>query len=633
MVPPVCSSSTLSPGLWGAICLGFACVLSAQETAGESVSEIPARFFQTQDANGFFWQAAGNGAVTSGETQYLQSGLNWIVNGMAFAPTSARVRSPDEFPDNAGVTLEESRESLTLKRDLWIDRERGGVRSLDTILNTGGAAVSLEVVLRTTYPFAWQSLHGVDGELLSKEPVLNLDDRDFGLVVHFSAAEGRHDTFLVVGGEGEALRPRLSASNNRRELSLTYQLVIPPGGSQSLLHWIGQRSLPGMDATSEAFSAWYAKNELVAPGVSSQEKAGIVNIPASAFPREAAAPGGLGTLLPLNQILDSLGIVRRNEDIHWVSSSNRVSGTIESPEPFKILANHVGEISLPLSDLAAIRGGGGVGRKPVFFLRNGEVRVGEVLSGSLTITASGSSEAQPIDPAAANLLMMRTSSLDGTAPDGATGMAQLMDQSVFALASTSELTLPLLTPWGQFEPAVSALLEVAHVSRPFPTHRFLTEKGSLFSGFLDDRTLDLPRPGGDSLRIPAHLIDRIWKAGATAMMISSSANEWLSLDEVPGNESGGFLFRGNAFLCATLADGTMRLEDSGAEIQVNSDSVQSIQRDLSSIPSTPEELTIELLNGEILRGVLSDPFIALVWQGRTIQVPVESLIAFQLPVP
>ena len=220
MVPPVISTSSLRIGLAGAISLTMTCVVLAQETEGESVAEIPSRFFQIQDSNGFFWQAAGNGAITSGETQYLQSGLNWIVEGVPFAPSSALVRSPDEFADDSGVTLEEVRDSLTLKRDLWVDRERGGVRSLDTIQNRGGSAVTLEVVLRTTYPFAWQSLHGVDGELLSKDPVLTLDDRDFGLVVHFSAAEGRHDTFIVVGGEAESLFEALANEERKHKRQL-----------------------------------------------------------------------------------------------------------------------------------------------------------------------------------------------------------------------------------------------------------------------------------------------------------------------------------------------------------------------------------------------------------------------------
>lgn len=632
MVPPVSSYLVPYKGLVGAICLSLLCALPAVAAEGESVSEIPSRFFQTQDSNGFFWQASANGAVTSGETQYLQSGMNWIVDGKVFAPTSATVRSPDDFPEDSGVTLEESRKTLALKRDLWIDRKRGGVRTLDTIQNSGDAAVTLEVVLRTTYPFAWQSLHGVDGELLSKEPVLNLADRDFGFVVHFSVAEGRHDTFVVVGGVGESLRPRLSASNNRRELSLTYQLVIPAGGSQSLLHWISQRSLPELEMAPAVFSDWYARNQLVAPGVLSSERAAVANLPASAFPVESAAPGGLATLLPLNQILDSLGVVRGSEDIHWVSASNRISGKFEEKEPMKMLANHVGEISLSISDIAAIRGGGGVGRKPLIFMRNGEVRAGDIISSSLAMTTSNSNEPRLIDLATANLLLMRTSSVDGIAPNGTGSMAQLMDRSVFALIAESELRLPVLTSRGSFEPAVSSLVEVAHVSKPFPTHRFLTAKGSVFSGFLDKGRLSLPLTNGSPLEIPAHLIDRIWKAGATGMTVSSLSDEWLSLEEVPQSEAGGFLLRGNAFLSASLTDSVLRLADSGAEIQIESESVKSINRDLSREASASGGFVIELKNGEILRGVLNDPFISLSWQGKAIQIPVESLIAFQLPV-
>ena len=56
------------------------------------IREIPDRFFAVQDSSGFFWQAFGNGALVSGDAQYLQSGLNLLVDGVAFAPGRALVR-------------------------------------------------------------------------------------------------------------------------------------------------------------------------------------------------------------------------------------------------------------------------------------------------------------------------------------------------------------------------------------------------------------------------------------------------------------------------------------------------------------------------------------------------------------
>lgn len=634
MEPPVKSQIALFAGFSGVVLLLFGASssppLRGQDAAGEPVAEIPSRFFQTQDVNGYFWQIAGNGAITSGDTQYLQSGLNWIIDGAAFAPTSATVRSPEEFRDDAGVSLREERGTLTLSRELWMDRTRGGVRTLDTLRNAGSSAVSLDVVLRTTYPFAWQSLHGVDGELLSKDPVLALDERDFGFVVHFSAAEGRHDTFLVVGGGEAALQPKLTASNNRRELTLAYRLAIPAGGSQTLLHWVSQRALPEISLAAEVFGEWYARNELVNPAVSAAARAGIANFPAAAFPGEAVTPGGLRSLLALNGILDALGIVRRGEDMHWISSANRVTGTITEAAPLKLVAKHLGEITLPLAEVAAIRGGGGVGRKPVFFLRNGEVRVGEVADGLLTMLASGGSEAQPLDLSAVHLLLMRTGAGDGAVAKETGFFVQLMDQSVFAIRAEEALKIPLVTPRGPFQPPITDLEEAAHVSNPFPGHRFLTTGGSYFSGFLAEGTLLLPLAVAGEVELANHLVDRIWRAGASGFRGAASGDEWLSIEDVPGRENGGFLFPGNVFLQGELAEATLRLVDAGTEIPLEAGSIQSIKRDPGESPAERDGgFHITMKSGEVLRGRLVDPFLSFLWGGTALKAPVESLLAFE----
>ncbi|MBU6178725.1 MAG: hypothetical protein KGR69_03635, partial [Verrucomicrobia bacterium] len=40
-------------------------------TPAVRLAELPERFFQIQDEAGFFWQALDNGALISGDTQYL----------------------------------------------------------------------------------------------------------------------------------------------------------------------------------------------------------------------------------------------------------------------------------------------------------------------------------------------------------------------------------------------------------------------------------------------------------------------------------------------------------------------------------------------------------------------------------
>ncbi|MEM6914957.1 MAG: hypothetical protein AAF491_00220 [Verrucomicrobiota bacterium] len=625
------STASTSLHVWlGTILLFFSPHLRSQEAEGEAVSEIPSRFFQTQDSGGYFWQAAGNGALTSGDTQYLQSGLNWLVDGVAFAPTQAVVRSPDEHPENAGVSLEEVRDSLFLARDLWIDRERGGVRVLDTIQNRSGSAVSLEVVQRTTYPFAWQSLHGVDGELLSKDPVLNLDPEDFGLVVHFSAAEGRHDTFFVVSGGEDVMRPRLSASSNRRELSFSYRIVLPAGGSQSLLHWISQKSLPDLSLAPDTFVPFFDRGSLVDPEVSSRQKAGIANFSPESLPGDSVLPGEIGTLLSLHSHLDALGAERLLDDVQWISRSSQITGTVSEKNRFKIHSRYLGEISLALADIAAIQGSPGTDKEATFFLRNGEVRVGQVLEGNFTLTPEGASSSSEVSLSGRELLLLAIRDIDGRPPGGGEQFVQTIDGSVFAIRPGAGTSLPLATPWGQVEIALESLYEISQAAKPFPSHRIMTEEGSRFSAFLSGNVLKVALHSGEDLSIPFHAIERIWRSGATEFSLVEESESWLSLEDIPDLEEGGVLLQGNAFLHGTLPETTLKFSDDEALLSIESSTVRSLQLDYSREAFEEMRFLIELSNGEVVSGKPLLPFLPIIWEGKELRIPFESLLAFQI---
>ena len=109
------------------------------------LGELPERFFQIQDEAGFFWQALDNGALISGDTQYLQSCLNLIVDGEPFAPKSGQVREPGTGGERIDLRLEEARATYAISRDVWFDTGRSGVRVFDVIRNTGNAELRLPV--------------------------------------------------------------------------------------------------------------------------------------------------------------------------------------------------------------------------------------------------------------------------------------------------------------------------------------------------------------------------------------------------------------------------------------------------------------------------------------------------------
>lgn len=624
----------------------YAQVPPAENTAAPGakpveITEIPDRFFQVQDSSGFFWQAFGNGALASGEAQYLQSGLNLIVEGAVFAPGKAFVREPQAGAEKTDLRLEEKRTELTVSRDLWFDTRRSAVRVFDTVTNTSGAAKTVEVSLRTTYPFAWQSLHGTGGGLLSNDPALQLGARDYSLSVHFSPTEGRHDTLFVMGSEKGGQMAELKASANSRELTFVYPLEIPAGESRSLLHWIMQRNLPDVSQDLAAISPFIQRDRLIVPEVDPKSYALVANFAPTAFQLEATAPAQIKALVALNRLTDRIGFHRRSEDIMWISPTNQIAGTVKREGTLTIGTAYAGEREVPMSEIAAIRGTAGNGRHPIVYLRDGQVLAGPIREGEIVWSIGGGSNnpaaaTEVVDPSDLNLLLFATGAADGVAPQKTTHFLQLIDGTVLPVVADPALAMELTTPWGGEKWLWSDLVEAGQVSLPSPRLRVVHRNGSEVSALLTAATWSLTTAGGAALEIPASAIDRLWTPGAAGMPRlagNPAGTPWLDFAEVPTGQgpASGFLLAGNQLIEAGFAGETISLSEGAREWQVETARIVSLRR--SPEPDAQGILEIELDSGEKLRGRLSAPYLALVRNGTELEIPGNWVLGYRQATP
>lgn len=600
----------------------------------ERLGELPDEFFQWQDDLGFFWRAEGNGALTSGEARYLQSGLNLLVDGAPFAPTTGARRAPDESSGPVGLTLRETRQTLAIERDLRFDRERAAVRVFDSVTNAGEEARTVEVKLRTTYPFGWQGLHGADGELVPNDPTLRLDEDETGLLVHFSPAEGRHDTLVLLGGRG-GRQPGLSGSSNRRELTLTYELEIPAGETRALLHWILQRNLSEPAATGDAFSSLIQRGRLIRPLVEPAALKKVANFSAESLPSGAEAPAQLRSLIALNRVIDAIGMHRRDEDLHWVSSVNQIAGKVSASGPLTVSSSRSGERSVALADVAALRGGAGIGRPPLVYLRDGRVLAGRVEAPGLEIATGPDGETDALDPETLNLLLLHVEPGDGAPPDGTRHFLELADGGVHALAANAETRLRFAAAGGSREVPLAGLVEVGYFSRPTPGFRVVEEDGSRYGAFLHGGTLALDLAGGGSVEIAAHSVRRLWPAGASALTVGPVEGVWLDFSEVPEDSrpEAGVLLAGNDVLAGTLEDARLTLTEAGADIRVPTTRIASIRRSLEAAPDGGPSFEVELHDGERLEGTIASPYLSVARGSGAITVPVARLFAYRAPAP
>ncbi|MDP4584934.1 MAG: hypothetical protein NWT04_13560 [Verrucomicrobiales bacterium] len=607
------------------------------------IREIPDRFFAVQDSSGFFWQAFGNGALVSGDAQYLQSGLNLLVDGVAFAPGRALVREPQAGAEKIDLRLEEKRADLTVSRDLWFDTRRSAVRVFDTFTNTSAAAKTVTVSLRTTYPFAWQSLHGTGGGLLSNDPALQLGARDYSLCVHFSPSEGRHDTLFVMGSEKGGEMAELKASANSREFTFVYPLEIAAGESRSLLHWIMQRNLPDVSQDLAALSPFIQRDRLIVPEVDPNSSARVANFAPTAFQIEATAPAQIKALVALNRLTDRIGFHRRSEDIMWMSPTNQIAGTVKREGSLTIGTAYTGEQQALIADIAAIRGAAGNGRDPMVYLRDGRVLAGPIRSGEIawsigaTITTPAAPAlAEPVDSAMLNLLLLATGPSDGVAPAKTTHFLQLIDGTVLPIVASTDLAMDLTAPWGEEKWLWSDLVEAGQISLPSPRLRVVHRNGSEVSALLTTGTWSLTTAAGTTVEIPTSAIDRLWTAGIAGLARltgNPAGTPWLDFAEVPKGQgpSTGFLLAGNQLIDAAFAGEKIALSEGGREWQVETARIVSLRR--SPEPDAHGIVEVELDNGEKLSGRFSAPYLALARNGVELEIPGSWVLGYRKAKP
>jgi hypothetical protein len=606
-------------------------------------TEMPDRFFPVQDNSGFFWQAFGNGALVSGDAQYLQSGLNLIVDGAAFAPGKAQVREPQAGAEKTDLRLEEKRIDLTVSRDLWFDTRRSAVRVFDTFTNTSAAVKTVAVSLRTTYPFAWQSLHGTGGGLLSNDPALQLGARDYSLCVHFSPSEGRHDTLFVMGSEKGGQMAELKASANSRELTFVYPLEIPAGESRSLLHWIMQRNLPDVSQDLAAISPFIQRDRLIVPEVDPKFHARVANFAPMAFQIEATAPAQIKALVALNRLTDRIGFHRRSEDIMWMSPTNQIAGTVKREGSLTIDTTYTGEQEVLITDIAAVRGTAGNGRNPMVYLRDGRVLAGPIHSGGIawsigatTTTPVAPAATESVDPTMLNLLLFATGPNDGVAPAKTTHFLQLIDGSVLPIVAGADLAMDLTTPWGEEKWLWSDLVEAGQVSLPNPRLRVVHRNGSEVSALLTTGTWSLTTAAGTPVEIPTSAIDRLWiagGAGVTRLTGNSAGTPWIDFAEVPAGQgpSTGFLLAGNQLIDAAFAGKKVALSEGGREWQVETARIVSLRR--SPEPDADGIVEVELDSGEKLSGRFSAPYLVLARNGVELEIPGNWILGYRKATP
>ena len=371
------------------------------------------------------------------------------------------------------------------------------------------------------------------------------------------------------------------------------------------------------------------RGRLIRPGIAVEEFGSVANFGKASFSDDSAAPPQLRSLVALNSLTDHIGFHRRGEDMLWINSSNQISGKVNREATLTIQAAYLGERTLAMSKVAAIRGGAGIGRTPRVFLRDGQVLVGEVRAEGLgTLTGE---DGDPLDLDQINLLLLGTEPNDGGAPGETAFFLQMKDGTVMAASGGKGPGLDVATEWGVETYSFSAISEIGYLTMPAPRWRLLEEGGSRFSGFLTGEPLSINLSDGAEVEISPASIQKLWRPENPESTIVQSTDAWLDFAEVPEGIATGeeFLLAGNNLLHGSLGDDYLTLVQNQSALNIAGDRVASIARRFDTQVSGKPVFQIILDNGDRLEGALGAAYFSIRRGDRTLTLPMDRLIAFR----
>lgn len=593
---------------------------------------VPQQFELWVDQKGYNWQLSQAGALQSGPVSYFQSAMSLTVKGVSFkANKGGRLDGGEVDAEKGGrIVLNGEADGIGVVRDIWFDRRRGGVRYIDSFSNEKGKeAVRLVVQLKTMFRSTWQDLHGSTGKILGGRGTTSLNSRDHGVLVKYSRTDGHPDTVFLVGGDGEVIKPRISFSSNHRELTFTYDLQVNAGKKIALVHWIMQRNLSAPTDVIEALRPFYLRRRLLQPQVTRDIARVTANFTADALPEHTEQPYSLESLVALKKATHPYGAERLWEDVLWITGENQLAGEVNEEAKLKV-ETQFGVKDALIKDVAAIQGGGGVGRTPRVFLRDGQVLSGGIVAENLAMTSRDGWDME-LKVEDLMFLLTRLREVDGKAPDGAETFVALRSGDVLAIDGNSEEEVELLSPWGADRVPLAEIVSLRYTNGSVPKYRLHRKDGSWLSVFLNGPELNLKPVMDEEVKVRPGEISGVWRSGRQTLTSEEKVDSegWLDFEDVGERKLLPVpccLLVGSNLLHGEISTNVLHLVSGGAVTKINPREIVSMER-LDESDVVPV-FNVELSGGNYLKGRLRERSLTVKTPARNWDIPVQHFLGY-----
>ncbi len=549
------------------------------------------------------WTVDSRGELRTGDwplVSALSLGIEWKKSDAKKAgPDSPKPALPElRFGSDRSATMlgmDHERKNLaqTIQRSVRFDQERHAVRVLDII--TSAMDEPQDLILR--YQIRWQP---TVVPKLTKPRFVSSQTTKAPIGALVATPDSKVPAlFLLFGNDAKGWKRKFT--DDQDLLSWAYTGVLPARGRVVMLHWLTFTSDVNLAAVSKLIKTLISGGLPMDDSLSDEVMKELANypIPENATPTQSpAADGSRATLAWVKAFAEASHIERSDDVDHLVIATGTVVKGSFSASKVR-LENNGGMHELPLTEIAAIRGGPSQSR---VFLRDGTVSTGKLSWESATFQSETLGKLT-LKPESLDQLVLRTSTADGAMPFKPAAWI-CDDAGGQVMAWKSFPSKPLQATWagGHLTLNWEEILSIHQLPPPALEHELNLKDGSRLHGWIDLTESGLPTPDCAALAGTPGALLALLEGKAAETKISGQT---LTLAD-------GSVLAGNP------AASVLRWITKDGEIQTKSTDLVQIKRS-----ATTDALLYELetSTGTRLSGQPAEP--ALDWKhgSRTISVP------------
>lgn len=550
-----------------------------------------------------------NANVPNPEIQALD-GPALLVNSADFVPEEIH-RGPQ-----GRWRLHQKIGALEITRWVWIDPRRGGARYVESLHNTSDEPQKAHLQLTTLLQEDVSELRQLSGAPWTGQP--GGDSGPAGAAVLRKDPAVRAGLLFLLAAQGGVAPVYEPTRDTSPSVVWGWQLEVPAGRTVSVLHWVVQRSELVADQLPTALEPFWKQQRLVQPEIPPGLAETIVNFPEAGAGDEGG--GGENAILQaLLQLCERMGIQRGASDLYWMSANSILQGRVEGG-PLTV-ESRFGVREIALEEVAAVQGGGGRGRVPRVFLRDGTVLTGPLNLPDWKVVGERGWTIK-VTPEALETVVMRKQPPPGNPPEF---MAALTSGEVLPFSLEGEVRLSLSSPWGPVGAPLRQVSAYFHLREPALGCRLWLADGSRLSVFPGhgEFTVSSRLFGAVPLSVPE--LSALWQPARSAPQPDMEMDE---IDSLEGLEGSFCLLRGGNLLAGRISSPELSLLTGNTEAVLGTSEVQALVRTEEGADTVPR-FRLQLASGATLEGVLRMPAVRLTTSVGDWEVPVAHLVAFR----